>query len=202
MEGRGHRVVEERIDSSTKQLDEESSIATDSTSSWPSTFETDMMDNEILETVDYVKSSPEIVTTTQTSSEEVIPEDYAKHVTVEQRELKLALQWTTSVESTTPGATSAGKEDDPANDSSTTFPTSIVDESTITTVEDLSSMDDATTESRILLSEASGNDTVPDGEKKIDVRKENISSSSSNAQTEENLEPVNSTVSEQINRRS
>ncbi|XP_034181960.2 uncharacterized protein LOC117605124 [Osmia lignaria lignaria] len=175
VEGRGHRVVEERIDSSTKQLDEESSIATDSTSSLPSTFETDMMDNEILETVDYVKSSPEIVTTTQTSSEE----------------------WTTSVESTTLEATLASKEDDSANDSSTTFPTSIVDESTITTVEDLSSMDDATTESRILLSEASGNDTVPDGEKKIDVtvRKENISSSSStNAQLEQNLELVNSTV--------
>lgn len=71
VEGRGHRVVEERIDSSTRKVEEDSSIATDSTS-WPSTDETDIMDNEILETVDYVKSSPEIVTTTATSVEEVI----------------------------------------------------------------------------------------------------------------------------------
>lgn len=71
MEGRGHRVVEERIDSSTKELVEESSIVTDSTS-WPSTFETDIMDNEILETVDYVKSNPEIATTTPAAVDEVI----------------------------------------------------------------------------------------------------------------------------------
>lgn len=52
---------------------EESSVSTDSTS-WPSTFETDIMDNEILETVDYVKSSPAIVTTTPVIVEEVILE--------------------------------------------------------------------------------------------------------------------------------
>lgn len=64
-------MVEERIDSSTKELVEESSsIMTDSTS-WPATFETDIMDNEILETVDYVKSSPEIATTTSATVEEV-----------------------------------------------------------------------------------------------------------------------------------
>lgn len=73
VEGRGHRVVEERIDSSTRQIVEESSVSTDSTS-WPSTFETDIMDNEILETVDYVKSSPAIVTTTPVIVEEVILE--------------------------------------------------------------------------------------------------------------------------------
>lgn len=66
-------MVEERgIDSSTTDLQEESSIATDSTS-WPSTFETDIMDNEILvETVDSLKSSPEIATTTLATPEEVI----------------------------------------------------------------------------------------------------------------------------------
>lgn len=52
---------------------EESSVSTDSTS-WPSTFETDIMDNEILETVDYVKSSPAIVATTPIIVEEVILE--------------------------------------------------------------------------------------------------------------------------------
>ncbi|XP_012144607.2 uncharacterized protein LOC100881394 [Megachile rotundata] len=175
VEGRGHRVVEERIDSSTRQVDEESSVAIDSTSSWPSTFETDLMDNEILETVDYVKSSPQIVTTTQSSSEE----------------------WTTSVESTTLEATLSSKEDDPANDSSTTFSSSTVDESTITTTESLSSVDDTTTESTTLLPEASGNDTVTEEEKKIDVtvRNENTTqSSSTNVELEQDPQLVNSTV--------
>lgn len=72
-------MVEERIDTSTMDL-QEFSIATDSTS-WPSTIETDIMDNEILvETVDYLKSSPEIATTTLATPEEVIPSNFANRM--------------------------------------------------------------------------------------------------------------------------
>lgn len=61
VEGRGHRVVEERISTSTIDLEEDSSVATYSTA-WPSTMETDIMDNEILiGTVDY-KSTLEVTT--------------------------------------------------------------------------------------------------------------------------------------------
>ncbi|KOC70919.1 Extracellular matrix protein FRAS1, partial [Habropoda laboriosa] len=187
VEGRGHRVVEERIDSSTRELEEESSIATDSTS-WPSTFETDIMDNEILETVDYVKSSPEIATTTSASVQES----------------------TTSVDSTTLDSTVSSRDDDLSNvDSSTIFSTSSLDESTISMIEDLSSMEDATTtttttstttESTTLLPETTGNDTVTElqqqdteEEKKLDVtvRNKNTTSSTSG---EQDFEHVNSTV--------
>ncbi|XP_012540312.2 uncharacterized protein LOC105838926 [Monomorium pharaonis] len=69
VEGRGHRVVEERISTSTIDLEEDSSVATYSTA-WPSTMETDIMDNEILiGTVDY-KSTLE-VTTAPTSANEL-----------------------------------------------------------------------------------------------------------------------------------
>ncbi|XP_077265820.1 uncharacterized protein LOC143899407 [Temnothorax americanus] len=69
VEGRGHRVVEERISTSTIDLEEDSSVVTYSTA-WPSTMETDIMDNEILiGTVDY-KSTLE-VTTAGTSTNEL-----------------------------------------------------------------------------------------------------------------------------------
>ncbi|KAK9303617.1 hypothetical protein QLX08_004723 [Tetragonisca angustula] len=187
VEGRGHRVVEERIDSSTKELVEESSsIVTDSTS-WPATFETDIMDNEILETVDYVKSSPEIATTTSATVEES----------------------TTSVDSFTVESTLSIRDDDLSNDSSTIFSTNSVGESTtINVIEDLSSMDDTTTttttttttESTTLLPEPSGNDTVtelqqPEGEKmhNVTVRNKNATSSTS-GELEQDFEHANSTV--------
>ncbi|XP_015183016.1 PREDICTED: uncharacterized protein LOC107069867 [Polistes dominula] len=56
VEGRGHRIVEERIDGRTITVDGESSVTEDSTS-WPSTFPTEIMDNEILiETMPYTRS--------------------------------------------------------------------------------------------------------------------------------------------------
>ncbi|KAG5312876.1 KCP protein, partial [Acromyrmex insinuator] len=68
VEGRGHRVVEERISTSTIDLEEDSSVATYSTA-WPSTMETDIMDNEILiGTVDY-KSTLEVTTTATLTNE-------------------------------------------------------------------------------------------------------------------------------------
>ncbi|XP_076287097.1 uncharacterized protein LOC143212319 [Lasioglossum baleicum] len=181
VEGRGHRVVEERIDSSTIVHEESSSIPTDSTS-WPSTFETDIMDNEILvETVDYVKSSPEIATTTPT-----IPEES-----------------TTSVESTTLESTLASKEDgDPLNDpttaTTTTFSTSGVEGSTITVIEDLSSVADAATESTTLLPEATGNDTVTEEDwRRINVtvrNRDTIHSNSTGAAFKEDFEHGNITM--------
>nr|XP_033329867.1 uncharacterized protein LOC117222330 [Megalopta genalis] len=164
VEGRGHRVVEERIDSSTTVREESSSIPTDSTS-WPSTFETDIMDNEILvETVDYVKSSPEFATTTPASPEES----------------------TTSAESTTLESTLASKEDeDPSNDptttATTTFSTSGAEGSTITVIEDLSSVADTATESTTLLPEATGNDTVTEDWRRINVTLWNRDTIHSNA---------------------
>ncbi|XP_047351451.1 uncharacterized protein LOC124949770 isoform X4 [Vespa velutina] len=65
VEGRGHRIVDERIDGRTIIVDGESSVTDDSTS-WPSTFPTEIMDNEILiETVPYTKSifEPSVSTT-------------------------------------------------------------------------------------------------------------------------------------------
>ncbi|XP_015431468.1 PREDICTED: uncharacterized protein LOC107187809 [Dufourea novaeangliae] len=137
VEGRGHRVVEERNDYSSTTEGPSSLYSTDPTS-WPSTIETDIMDNEILvETVDYVKSSPDIAATT------LAPLDES----------------TTSVESTTLESTFVGKGDDnPLNDQTTTFSTSGIEASTVTVIENLS--DEATTESTTLSPEATGNDTV------------------------------------------
>ncbi|XP_076653484.1 uncharacterized protein LOC143359445 [Halictus rubicundus] len=180
VEGRGHRVVEERIDSSTIVDEESSSIPTDSTS-WPSTFETDIMDNEILvETVDYVKSSPEIATTTPATPEES----------------------TTSVESTTLDATSASKEDgDPLNDptttATTTFSTSGVEGSTITVIEDLSSVADAATESTTLLPEPTGNDTVTEEDWRrvnVTVRNRDTINSNSTGAAKEDFQHGNVTM--------
>ncbi|XP_053987607.1 uncharacterized protein LOC128880998 [Hylaeus volcanicus] len=175
VEGRGHRVVEERIDSSTTDR-EESSIPTDPTS-WPSTFETDIMDNEILvETVANVKSSPEIPTTTPGFLEEL----------------------TTMVDSTTLESTLASKEDDSANDLSTTFSTSTVEGSTITTIEDLSSSEDATTDRTTPLPEVVGNDTVTEEETKINVtvrNKDTVASSNlTQAAFKEDFDHVNFTM--------
>jgi len=71
VEGRGHRVVEERISTSTIDLEEDSSVATYSTA-WPSTMETDIMDNEILiGTMDY-KSTLEVTTATTSMNDVII----------------------------------------------------------------------------------------------------------------------------------
>ncbi|XP_078045432.1 uncharacterized protein LOC144474462 [Augochlora pura] len=189
VEGRGHRVVEERIDSSTTVREESSSAPTDSTS-WPSTFETDIMDNEILvETVDYVKSSPEFATTTPATPEES----------------------TTSVESTTLESTLPSKEDeDPSNDPTTTttttkttaavtttFSTSVAEGSTITVIEDLSSVADAATESTTLLPEATGNDTATEDWRRINVTlwsRDTIHSNATSAAFKEELEHGNATM--------
>ncbi|XP_076182997.1 uncharacterized protein LOC143154862 [Ptiloglossa arizonensis] len=173
VEGRGHRVVEERIDSSTMDR-EESPNPTDPTS-WPSTFETDIMDNEIMvETVDYVKSSPEITTTTPANPEEL----------------------TTTIDSMTLESTLASKEDDSANDLSTTFSTSTVDGSTIVAIEDLSSIEDTTTERTTPLTEVTGNDTAMEDETRTNVtvrNKNTIVSNSTNAAFKEDFEHANST---------
>jgi len=64
-------VVEERISTSTIDLEEDSSVATYSTA-WPSTMETDIMDNEILiGTVDY-KSTLEVTTATTSVNDVII----------------------------------------------------------------------------------------------------------------------------------
>ncbi|KAL6258068.1 hypothetical protein P5V15_009985, partial [Pogonomyrmex californicus] len=63
VEGRGHRVVEERISTSTIDFEEDSSVAT------YSTMETDVVDNEILiGTVDY-KSTLEVTTAATLTNE-------------------------------------------------------------------------------------------------------------------------------------
>lgn len=68
IEGRGHRVVEEQVSTGTIDLEEDSSAATYSTA-WPSTMETDIMDNEILiGTVDY-KSTLEVTTAATLANE-------------------------------------------------------------------------------------------------------------------------------------
>ncbi|XP_076756145.1 uncharacterized protein LOC143426511 [Xylocopa sonorina] len=182
VEGRGHRVVEERIDTSTKETDEESSIATDSTS-WPSTYETDIMDNEILETVDYVKSSPEFATTTTSSVDES----------------------TTTTDATTLETALSSRDDDLASDSSTIFSTSTVDEpTTINVIEDLSSVEDTTAvttttapQSTTLLPVASVNETATalDELKKLDasLRIKNATSSTSGGH-QLDVDRVNSTA--------
>lgn len=64
-------MVEERISTSTIDLEEDSSVATYSTA-WPSTMETDIMDNEILiGTVDD-KSTLEVTTATTSMNEVMI----------------------------------------------------------------------------------------------------------------------------------
>ncbi|XP_076232879.1 uncharacterized protein LOC143178234 [Calliopsis andreniformis] len=173
VEGRGHRVVEERADSSTVSLQEESSIATESTS-WPSTFETDIMDNEIqVETVDYLKSNPEVITTTLATPEEL----------------------TTLADSTTFESTLSSKEDDSLNDPSTLW-TIRVEESTISTIEDLSSVS-TTAESMTLLPEITINDTVIKEEERVNVtlrNKNSILSNLTSAAFKEDVEHANSTV--------
>lgn len=68
VEGRGHRVVEEQVSTGAIDLEEDSSAATYSTA-WPSTMETDIMDNEILiGTVDY-KSTLEVTTAAISTNE-------------------------------------------------------------------------------------------------------------------------------------
>ncbi|XP_014477911.1 PREDICTED: uncharacterized protein LOC106746172 [Dinoponera quadriceps] len=68
VEGRGHRVVEEQVSTGAIDLEEDSSVATYSTA-WPSTMETDIMDNEILiGTVDY-KSTLEVTTAAISTNE-------------------------------------------------------------------------------------------------------------------------------------
>jgi len=71
VEGRGHRVVEEQVSTSTIDLEEDSSVAAYSTA-WPSTMETDIMDNEILMgTMDY-KSSLEVTTAASTNEVSIL----------------------------------------------------------------------------------------------------------------------------------
>lgn len=68
VEGRGHRVVEEQVSTGAIDLEEDSSAATYSTV-WPTTMETDIMDNEILiGTMDY-KSTLEVTTAVAPTNE-------------------------------------------------------------------------------------------------------------------------------------
>ncbi|EFN84001.1 hypothetical protein EAI_03384 [Harpegnathos saltator] len=68
VEARGHRVVEEQVSTGAIDPEEDSSVATYSTA-WPSTMETDIMDNEILiGTVDY-KSTLEVTTAAVSTNE-------------------------------------------------------------------------------------------------------------------------------------
>nr|XP_012217780.1 PREDICTED: uncharacterized protein LOC105669410 [Linepithema humile] len=122
VEGRGHRVVEEQVSTSTIDLEEDSSAATYSTA-WPSTMETDIMDNEILiGTVDY-KSTLE-VTTAATSA----------------NELSSNTESTAAFEATL----ASTKDADSVTDSSTVCSTNTFMDSTIVTTEDSSSTDDST----------------------------------------------------------
>jgi len=64
-------VVEEQVSTSTIDLEEDSSVAAYSTA-WPSTMETDIMDNEILiGTMDY-KSSLEMTTAASTNEVSIL----------------------------------------------------------------------------------------------------------------------------------
>ncbi|KYN33025.1 hypothetical protein ALC56_12659 [Trachymyrmex septentrionalis] len=122
VEGRGHRVVEERISTSTIDLEEDSSVATYSTA-WPSTMETDIMDNEILiGTVDY-KSTLEVTTAVTLTNE-----------------LSSNTESTASFEST-PASKDA---DSVTRDSCKTCSTNTFMDSTIMTTEDASSTDSST----------------------------------------------------------
>ncbi|XP_018304258.1 uncharacterized protein [Mycetomoellerius zeteki] len=122
VEGRGHRVVEERISTSTIDLEEDSSVATYSTA-WPSTMETDIMDNEILiGTVDY-KSTLEVTTAVTLTNE-----------------LSSNTESTASFEST-PAST---KDAESVIGSCTTCSTNTFTDSTIMTIENASSTDSST----------------------------------------------------------
>ncbi|XP_070160306.1 uncharacterized protein [Polyergus mexicanus] len=122
VEGRGHRVVDEGISTSTIDLEEDSLVTTYSTA-WPSTMETDMMDNEILiGTMEY-KSTLE-VTTTATST----------------NELSSNIESTTAFESTL----ASTKDADSVTDSCTTCSTNTFTDSTIASTEDPSSTDGST----------------------------------------------------------
>ncbi|XP_026670584.1 uncharacterized protein LOC108626321 [Ceratina calcarata] len=172
VEGRGHRVVEDsRVESSTREIDEESSIATESTS-WPSTFETDIMDNEILETVGYLKSSSEITATTVASLEE----------------------------STAQESMLTHKSEDVFNDLSTIFTTIDFETTTINNVEEDLATDDtvttATEELTTLLSDAIGNDSVTEmQEKQLNLTSKTKGTTSfTSEELELRFEHVNSTA--------
>lgn len=110
-------------------------------------------------------------------------------------------------------STSSIRDDDLVNDSSTIFSTnSIVESTTITLIEDLSSMDDTTTttitttttELTTLLPEANGNDTVTkvqglEEEKMHNVTVRNKNTSATSGDLEQDFEHANSTVSVQTN---
>ncbi|XP_025263621.1 uncharacterized protein LOC105252197 isoform X1 [Camponotus floridanus] len=122
VEGRGHRVVDERISTSTIDLEEDSFVTTYSTA-WPSTMETDIMDNEILiGTVDY-KSTLEVTTTATLTNE-----------------LSSNTESTTAFESTL----ASTKDADSVTDSCTMCSTNTFTDSTIASTEDPSSMDGST----------------------------------------------------------
>ncbi|XP_018403829.1 PREDICTED: uncharacterized protein LOC108780571 [Cyphomyrmex costatus] len=122
VEGRGHRVVEERISTSTIDLEEDSSVATYSTA-WPSTMETDIMDNEILiGTVDY-KSTLEVTTAATLTNE-----------------LSSNTESTVSFESTPASIKHANS----VTDSCTMCSTNTFTDSTIVTTEDPSNTDGST----------------------------------------------------------
>lgn len=79
VEGRGHRVVEEQVSTSRIDLEEDSSVATYSTA-WPTTMETEIMDNEILiGTVEY-KSTMEVTTAATSTNKVSILRYYAVHI--------------------------------------------------------------------------------------------------------------------------
>ncbi|EZA53429.1 hypothetical protein X777_06510, partial [Ooceraea biroi] len=122
VEGRGHRVVEEQVSTSRIDLEEDSSVAAYSTA-WPSTMETDIMDNEILiGTMDY-KSSLEVTTAAASTNE-----------------LSSNTESTVAFESTL----ASTKDADSVADSCTTCSTSTFTDSTIVTTEDLASTDAST----------------------------------------------------------
>ncbi|XP_020287568.1 uncharacterized protein LOC109856570 [Pseudomyrmex gracilis] len=70
VEGRGHRVVEERVSTGAIDIEEDTSVTAVApySTAWPTTMETDIMDNEILiGTVDY-KSTLEVTTVPSTTT--------------------------------------------------------------------------------------------------------------------------------------
>ncbi|XP_011632850.1 LOW QUALITY PROTEIN: uncharacterized protein LOC105424359 [Pogonomyrmex barbatus] len=123
VEGRGHRVVEERISTSTIDFEEDSSVATYSTA-WPSTMETDVMDNEILiGTVDY-KSTLEVTTAATLANE-----------------LLLSNAESTASFESTPAST---EDADSITDSCITCSTNAYTDAIVMTTEDPSSTDGST----------------------------------------------------------
>ncbi|KAK2579143.1 hypothetical protein KPH14_001313 [Odynerus spinipes] len=122
VEGRGHRVVDERIDGKTIAVDDESSVTEDSTP-WPSTFPTEIMDNEILiETMPYTRSIFEIDVST-TTSEEI----------------------TTTSEDAMFDTTSSNKDFNETTEFSKTYSTNAVTETPIVITNDLLSTEEMTT---------------------------------------------------------